>query len=169
MRKLNIIFNDKGLWSSSTFGCSGGSRPSDKGGLAVIQTLRWEGGAKKFFSVLRASVWPKNKGGPLPWIDHWVEFWLHVTVYTVYTWLQKGRLNFIAFHFTFLCLNVATEIPHMHRDMNVRRNSWSIALKKLTKDHVLWAPLPTHWKIGHWSRVSAELLPAPVRPHGRLW
>ena len=41
--------------------------------------------------------------GPLPGTRHWVEFWLHVTVYTVYTWLKKRRLNFIAFHFTFLC------------------------------------------------------------------
>ena len=50
-----------------------GSRPWDKGGGGgVIQTLR-KGGAwspKIFFSGLRASVWSKNKGGPLPWIRH---------------------------------------------------------------------------------------------------
>ena len=42
---------------------------------------------------------------------------------------------------------VATEIPHMLRDMNVRRNSWSIALKKLTKGPVFFSnppPPPTH-------------------------
>ena len=41
------------------------SRPLEKGGGPV---------SKKFFSVLQASVWSKNKGGagplPLPWIRH---------------------------------------------------------------------------------------------------
>ena len=50
--------------------CSGGSKPSDKGGGPVIQTLRYGGGGcwspKKFFSALWASVWSKNKGGVGP-------------------------------------------------------------------------------------------------------
>ena len=43
------------------------SRPLDRGGRGL---------KKNFFSILRASVWSKNKGGgplgPLPWILHWV-------------------------------------------------------------------------------------------------
>ena len=41
---------------------SGGSKPSDKGCGAVIQTLRF----KKFFSALRVSVWSKKRGDPVP-------------------------------------------------------------------------------------------------------
>ena len=37
------------------------SRPLDKGGGCS---------PPKFFSALRASVWSKNKRGPLPWIRH---------------------------------------------------------------------------------------------------
>ena len=42
---------------------SGGSRPSDKGGGGGVV-----GGGlqKKFFSVIRASFWSKNKGWPGP-------------------------------------------------------------------------------------------------------
>ena len=38
------------------------------GGEAVIQTLRYGGGAisKEIFSALRVSVWAKNKGSPDP-------------------------------------------------------------------------------------------------------
>ena len=38
--------------------------PQIGGGGAVIQTLRGAGLKTKFFSALRASFWPKNKGGP---------------------------------------------------------------------------------------------------------
>ena len=58
---------------------SAGSRPCDKGGGTVIQSLRYVGRlvSKKIFLSLRAPVWFKNKGGgtplppgPLPWIRH---------------------------------------------------------------------------------------------------
>ena len=52
--------------------CSGGSRPSDKGGWGHPDS-KVTGGTvcKKIFSVLRASFWSKNNGGggppgPLP-------------------------------------------------------------------------------------------------------
>ena len=106
--------------------------------------------------------------GPLPGTRHWVEFWLHVTVYTVYTWLKKRRLNFIAFHFTFLCSH--GNPPHAsryEREEELMINSF----KKTNKRFCFLSPppLPTLWEIGHWSRVSAELLPAPVCPHGGRW
>ena len=48
---------------------SGGSRPSDKGGGG--RGGCWGGSPKKFFSVIRAPFWGKNKGwlgppGPSP-------------------------------------------------------------------------------------------------------
>ena len=131
MRTLNIILmTTDGLWCDLwlsmkflCFGCRGGSKPSDKGmwGGEGQSSRPWDkrrgwSHQKKFFRPFRPQFGPKmGRGGEggLPWIRHWVEFWLYVTTYTVYTWLKKGRLNFIAFHFTFLCLNVATEIPHI--------------------------------------------------------
>ena len=59
----------------TTVQSSGGSRPSDKGGGTghPHPEIRGARSPKKFFSVLRASFWSKNKGGPgppgpLPWI-----------------------------------------------------------------------------------------------------
>ena len=43
------------------------SRPLDKTGGGVIQTLRWRGApVSNFFLALRASFWSKNKGGRAP-------------------------------------------------------------------------------------------------------
>lgn len=124
------------LWSSCTFGCSGGSKPSDKegwgGGFShpdpEIRGMGGGGYHKKFFL------------GPLPWIRHWVEFWLDVTVYTVYTWLKKRRLNFIAFHFTFLCGH--GNPPHASR--YEREEEFMInSFKKTNKRSCFFIP-PTH-------------------------
>ena len=57
---------------------SGGSRPSDNGGGGghPDPEIRGAGAvSKNFFSALRASVWPKKRGGGkggglLPWIRH---------------------------------------------------------------------------------------------------
>ena len=43
-----------------------GSRPWDKVGGPVTPTLRWRGGGGVSKKFLRALVWSKNKGGPVP-------------------------------------------------------------------------------------------------------
>ena len=60
------------FWQNITLLCSRLNAMPDqdleiKGGGGVIQTLRKGGSPKKFFSVLRASVWSKNKGAWTPW------------------------------------------------------------------------------------------------------
>ena len=58
-------FSCSPAWRALTTWIRSGFRASDK-------KISWGGGAvsKQSFSALRASVWSKNKGGPLPLIRH---------------------------------------------------------------------------------------------------
>ena len=99
----------------------------------------WEGGFCHPDPEIRGGGYHKKIFfGPLPWIRHWVEFWLHVTVYTVYTWLKKRRLNFIAFHS--LCSH--GNPPHASR--YEREEEFMInSFKKTNKRSCFFEP-PTH-------------------------